>query len=93
MPESGMIDPGQHFHQGGFSRAVFPYQTMDFASFEVKADIVKRLHTREGFADAFHDEYIFIRLRHACLPFVNVYIVGLGSDALHRFPIYYSTPL
>ena len=58
----------QHFHQRGFSRAVFPHQRMDLAFFYTKIDVVvghnsSRIHLCDipGFQDIPLLHMIFLR--------------------------------
>ncbi|MNY31331.1 hypothetical protein D3C86_1654910 [compost metagenome] len=48
------IDTAQHFHQRGFSRAIFTTQRDDFAGIQAQAYIVDGFHRAKSFGDAFH---------------------------------------
>ena len=48
------IDPAQHFHQRGFSRAIFAAQRHHFAGIQPQAYVIDCFHRPEGFGDAFH---------------------------------------
>ena len=50
------INAAQNLHQGRLAGAVLAHQGMDLALSDREIDIVQRLHTGEGFADAAHFE-------------------------------------
>ena len=47
----GLIDPGQHLHQGGFAGAIFTQQGHDAARIDVETGLIQRLDARELLVD------------------------------------------
>jgi hypothetical protein len=50
-PGIGLVDPGQHLDQGGFTRAVLSDDGQNLAAMKVERDVVKRLGSGEGLRD------------------------------------------
>jgi hypothetical protein len=50
-----LLDAGQYLDQCSFTCPVLAYQGVDLATLKGEINILKRLHTQKGLADAFHD--------------------------------------
>ena len=47
----GLIDTGQHLHQGGFAGAIFTEQGHHLARIDPQTRFIEGAHTREGLDD------------------------------------------
>ena len=59
------VDTAQYIHQGGFARAVFTDQCVDFPLFHLEIHIVQRLDARKRLCDILHFQQ---NLRHSIPP-------------------------
>ena len=62
------VHAGEHFDEGGFTRAVFPHQRVDLPFPQGEVHVLKGAHTREVFADAAHFQHDAV-LHKAAPPF------------------------
>ena len=53
LPFVLMFDTAQNLHQGGFARAIFPEQGVDFAALHLQVDGLEGLHPRVTLTDVF----------------------------------------
>jgi len=67
-----LLDAGQYLDQCTFTRPILTHQGVDLATIKREIDILKRLHTQKGFADAFH----WSQFRYLARPyFTSIYLM------------------
>lgn len=66
----GLMNAAQHFHEGGFARAVLAHQGVDLARHDREGHTIERPHTGKGFDDSVElkDRFHLAHTRRASLP-------------------------